>query len=62
MVSVIMPVYNTEKYITDSITSILNQSYRNLELIIIEDGSFDGSFEKIQKVSDPRIHLIQDQE
>lgn len=57
-----MPVYNTEKYITDSITSILNQSYRNLELIIIEDGSFDGSFEKIQKVSDPRIHLIQDQE
>lgn len=45
LVNVIMPVYNAKKYIADAITSILEQSYRNINLIIIDDGSTDGSGE-----------------
>ena len=46
IISVIMPVYNAEKYLEKSISSVLKQSYDNLELIIINDGSTDNS-EKI---------------
>ena len=42
-ISIIIPVYNTEKYVEKSINSILNQSYKNIELIIINDGSTDNS-------------------
>jgi len=42
-ISVILPVFNSEKYISESITSILKQSYRNFELIIVDDGSTDKS-------------------
>ena len=43
IVSIIMPVYNKEKYLDKSIKSILNQTYKNFELIIINDGSTDNS-------------------
>ena len=36
--SILMPMYNSEKYITESINSILNQDYKNFELIIVDDG------------------------
>lgn len=42
-VSVIVPVYNTEKYLPECIDSIINQSYLNLEIILINDGSTDNS-------------------
>ena len=59
-ISVVMPVYNNEKYLDDSIRSILNQTYSNFEFIIINDGSTDGSLAIINSYlkKDDRIILI----
>lgn len=51
-VSVIVPVYNVEDYVEKCIDSILNQTYKNIELIIIDDNSTDSSYEKILKYND----------
>lgn len=61
LVSVVLPVYNCEKYLEESISSILAQSYGDFELIIINDGSTDGSSAIIAGFNDPRIRLF-DQE
>ncbi|MFS0879535.1 glycosyltransferase [Metabacillus niabensis] len=58
MISVILPVYNAEKYIEQSIDSILKQTEQNFELIIINDGSTDKSEEVIFSFSDSRIKYI----
>ena len=55
LVSVIMPVYNVEKYLKEAIDSILNQTYENIELIIIDDCSTDGSKDIIKSYNDSRI-------
>ena len=57
-VSVILPVYNAADYLAEAITSILNQSFKNFELLIINDGSTDHSKEIIHSFSDARIKYI----
>ena len=61
MVSVVMSVYNAEKYLDLAIESILNQSFRDFEFIIIEDCSTDNSLEILKNYAekDSRIKIIQ---
>ena len=49
LVSVIIPAYNHEKYVQETIHSIINQTYKNIELIIIDDGSKDSTWQKIKE-------------
>lgn len=58
LVSVIMPVRNAEAYLAEAVLSILEQSWQNLELIIVDDGSTDNSLDVIRGFSDPRIRLL----
>ena len=59
VLSVIIPVYNTEKYLDKCLSSVIGQSYRNLEIIIIDDGSTDGSGRKCDQYAnmDKRISV-----
>ena len=52
LVSVIIPVYNSEKYLEECLDSILNQTYENIEIIAIDDGSEDSSLDILKKYSD----------
>lgn len=56
LVSVVMPAYNHEKYIGETIDSVLKQSWQNLELIIIDDGSTDETAQIVKAYDDPRLH------
>lgn len=60
MISVIIPVYNSEQYISDSIQSVQKQSHLNLEILLIDDGSTDNSRDICQKISllDQRIRIF----
>lgn len=62
-ISIIMPVYNVEKYLKESIESVINQTYKNLEIIIIDDGSTDKSGEICDEYIkiDNRIKVIHQQ-
>ncbi|MEA2112498.1 MAG: glycosyltransferase [Patescibacteria group bacterium] len=60
-VTVIMPVYNSEKYLRKAIESILNQTFTDFEFLIINDGSTDSSEEIIKSYDDPRIKFINNQ-
>ncbi len=57
-ISIVMPVYNSEAYLSESIESVLKQSYDNFELLIIDDGSTDRSSEIIQSYYDNRIKVF----
>jgi len=60
-VSIITPLYNKKKYIIPTIQSVLSQTYTNLEMLIVDNGSTDGSLEKAKQITDSRIHLLQSQ-
>lgn len=61
LISIIIPVYNVEKYVGKCLDSIINQTYRNLEIIVVDDGSTDGcnNICKTYVEKDKRIKLIQ---
>lgn len=58
MFSVIIPLYNKEQYITQTIQSILNQTYNDFEIIVVDDGSTDGSLIEIENFNDERMQII----
>lgn len=60
LVSIVIPVFNTDKYLKRCVNSILNQSYKNLEIILVDDGSSDDSGEICDKfqLKDKRIKII----
>lgn len=57
-VSVVSPAYNHEKYVGQAVTSVLNQTFTDFELIISDDASTDGTVREIEKFNDPRILLL----
>ena len=50
LVSVIIPIYNAEKYMNRCIDAVLNQKYKNIEVILINDGSVDSSKKNMSKI------------
>ena len=61
LISVIIPLYNAEKYLKNCITSVVGQTYRNLEIILVDDGSNDNSLSICEKfaLQDNRIKVFQ---
>ncbi|MFL2603723.1 MAG: glycosyltransferase family 2 protein [Flavobacteriaceae bacterium] len=57
-VSILLPVYNGEKFITQAINSIFDNSYQNFEIVLIDDGSTDNTVPLVNKFKDDRIHLF----
>ncbi|MEM7714227.1 MAG: glycosyltransferase family 2 protein [Cyanobacteria bacterium P01_A01_bin.68] len=57
-VSIIIPAYNTEKYVTQAIESVLKQTEQNIELIVVDDASTDKTLEIVKSFSDKRIKVL----
>lgn len=57
LVSVIVPIYNSELYLENCINNILKQTYKNIQIIIVNDGSTDNSLELCEKIKDDRIEV-----
>lgn len=57
--SIVIPLYNKRNSLRDCIESVLNQSYDDFELIVVDDGSTDGSAEIVREFSDERIRLVE---
>jgi glycosyltransferase involved in cell wall biosynthesis len=58
VVTVVIPMYNVEKYIEQSINSVLKQSYHHFELILVDDGCIDNTLDIVNGFSDQRIRII----
>ena len=58
LISIILPIYNAEKYIERALKSLINQNYKNIEILCIDDGSKDNSYNIIKEFKDERIKLF----
>lgn len=58
LVSIVMAVYNGEKFLKDALDSVLSQTYSNIEIIVVNDGSIDGTMEILNAIDDNRLKVI----
>jgi len=58
LISVILPSYNHAGFVAEAVNSVLNQTLRDIELIVVDDGSIDGTPDIVEKIHDPRLKLI----
>jgi len=58
MFSIVIPLYNKEQSVNNTLQSVLNQTFTEFEVVIVNDGSTDNSVEKVEAFNDPRIRLI----
>lgn len=58
MISVVIPLYNKERQIANTVSAVLSQTYQNIEIVIVNDGSTDNSVGEVKKFSDSRIRLV----
>ena len=57
-VAIVLPVRNGERYLRQAIDSVLGQTFRDFELVVVDDGSTDGSAAVATAVGDPRLRLV----
>lgn len=57
-ISVILPVYNAERWVAESVQSILDQTFTDFELLVVDDGSTDDTAAVLRGFNDPRMRLI----
>ena len=57
-VSIIVPVFNSQKFLNKCYESLLNQTYKNIEIIFVDDGSTDNSLNMLKKIDDSRVKII----
>jgi glycosyltransferase involved in cell wall biosynthesis len=58
LISIIIPIYNGEKTIRETILSVLNQTFTDIEVLVINDGSTDSTLETISNITDPRLKVV----
>jgi glycosyltransferase involved in cell wall biosynthesis len=58
LVSIILPSFNHAAFVHEAVTSVLDQSFRDLELVVVDDGSSDGTADIVASIHDPRLTLI----
>ena len=61
MVSVVIPSYNSEKFINDTINSVLNQTYNNFLITVVDDKSTDKTVEIVNSFKDKRVKIVQNE-
>ncbi|MEE9391294.1 MAG: glycosyltransferase [Planctomycetota bacterium] len=58
LISVVLPTFNQDRYLPRAVSSLLNQTYERFELIVVNDGSTDGTAEYLDRLCDPRLRII----
>ena len=58
MISIIVPLYNAEKFIWETVQSVINQTYKDFELLLVDDCSTDRSLAAVEVINDPRVRVI----